>query len=218
MTHELSLYTFKLCPFAHRVRLVLAEKGLSADMIEIDLKNKPDDFTEISPYGHVPLLLHGETRLWESAVIMEYLDEAFPQPPLMPAEPSERAHARLWIDFADSRLLAATHRFIFERDDALRRQLIEQIQDDVRVLDRALQDRKAQGPYLMGARLTLADIALHPWFEQVATLQKLSPFRMPDDCPAISDWSGAVAARPAVRQCARTDEWYEDSYRLYLAA
>jgi len=218
MTHDLSLYTFKLCPFAHRVRLTLAEKGLSADMIEIDLKNKPEDFTEISPYGRVPLLVHGETRLWESAVIMEYLDEAFPQPPLMPAEPSGRAYARLWIDFANSRLFAATHRFIFERDDALRRQLIDQIQDDVRVLDRALQNRRIQGPFLMGSRLTLADIALYPWFEQVATLQKVSPFQMPGDCSAISAWSDAVAARPAVRQCSRTDDWYEDNYRLYLAA
>lgn len=218
MTNDLKLYTFKLCPFAHRVRLTLAEKGLSAQMIEIDLKNKPEDFTEISPYRRVPLLLHGETRLWESSVIMEYLNEAFPQPPLMPAKPSERAQARLWIEFANSRLFAATHRFIFEPDEAQRRLLITQMQDDVRVLDRALQSRNGQKPYLMGSRFTLADIALYPWFEQAATLQKVSPFRMPDDCPGIGGWASAVAARSAVRQCSHTDDWYEDNYRLYLAA
>ena len=59
------LYTFKLCPFAHRVRLALAEKSVPAELIEIDLKNKPASFAQISPYGKVPLLLHGRIKLWE---------------------------------------------------------------------------------------------------------------------------------------------------------
>jgi glutathione S-transferase len=58
----LQLYTFQLCPFAHRVRLALAEKGVVAEPIEIDLKNKPANFARISPYGRVPLLLHGEVK------------------------------------------------------------------------------------------------------------------------------------------------------------
>ena len=62
----LQLYSFQLCPFAHRVRLALAEKGVSAEPIEIDLKNKPASFARISPYGRVPLLLHGKVKLWES--------------------------------------------------------------------------------------------------------------------------------------------------------
>ena len=80
----LQLYTFKLCPFAHRVRLALAEKSVAAELIEIDLKNKPASFAQISPYGKVPLLLHGRIKLWESTVINEYLEEVFPDPPLMP--------------------------------------------------------------------------------------------------------------------------------------
>ena len=218
MTNQLRLYTFKLCPFAHRVRLTLAEKGLSAETIEVDLKNKPADFTAISPYGRVPLLLHGETRLWESSVIIQYLDETFPESPLMPAAPSERAHVRLWIDFADSRLFASTHRFIFERDETQRGILIEQMRDSVRALDQALRNRVGNGPYLMGSQLTLADIAIYPWFEQLATFQKVSGFRMPDDSRHIPDRSAAVAERPAVRQCSQPDDWYEDNYRRYLTA
>lgn len=217
MVHDLKLYTFKLCPFAHRVRLTLAEKGLPAEKVEVDLKDKPEHFKAISPYGRVPLLLHGEFPVWESAVIMDYLDEAFPAPPLMPAAPSNRAQARLWIDFADSRLFAATHRLIFERDDAQRALLIEQMRGDVGVLDRTLQSRNGREPYLMGSQFTLADIALYPWFEQVATLQKLSAFRMPAGCRHVHEWSEAVAARPAVKQCFQTSDWYEDNYRQYLA-
>src|SRR6478672_8238610 len=96
----LQLYSFELCPFAHRVRLALAEKGVAAEPIEIDLKNKPASFVRISPYGRVPLLLHGEVKLWESAVINEYLDEVFPDPPLMPASLPDRALARIWVKFA----------------------------------------------------------------------------------------------------------------------
>src|SRR5689334_8465166 len=81
---RLQLYTFQLCPFAHRVRLTLAEKSLAAELIEIDLKNKPAGFSKISPYGKVPLLQHGDVKIWESTIINEYLDEVFSDPPLMP--------------------------------------------------------------------------------------------------------------------------------------
>src|SRR5882724_11034895 len=74
---RLQLYTFQLCPFAHRVRLTLAEKRLAAELIEIDLKNKPAGFSKISPYGKVPLLQHGDVKIWESTIINEYLDEVF---------------------------------------------------------------------------------------------------------------------------------------------
>src|SRR5882724_13566395 len=98
MEHSvLQLYTFQLCPFAHRERLALAEKGVTAEQIEIDLKNKPLSFARISPHGRVPLLLHGEVKLWESAVMNEYLEEAFPDPPLMPASLSDRALARICV-------------------------------------------------------------------------------------------------------------------------
>src|SRR5262245_19159761 len=127
----LQLYTFQLCPFAHRVRLALAEKGVAAEPIEIDRKNKPASFTRISPYGRVPLLLHGEVKLWESSVISEYLEEVFPDPPLMPASPPDRALARIWVKFADERLYAATHSLIFTREEEARRKLEAGMLDSV---------------------------------------------------------------------------------------
>src|SRR3981189_1632597 len=93
----LQLYSFELCPFAHRVRLALAEKGVAAEPIEIDLKNKPASFVRISPHGRVPLWLRGGAKRWESAIINEYLEEVFPAPPLMPASLADRALARVWV-------------------------------------------------------------------------------------------------------------------------
>lgn len=218
MPDVLKIYTFKLCPFAQRVRLVLAEKGLAAEAIEVDLKSKPADFLAVSPYGRVPVLLHVGARLWESAVIMEYLDEAFPEPRLMPDAPVDRATVRLWVDFANSRLFSSTHRMIFEKGDAQRRSLIAQMQSDLVLLEASLRDRRVRGPYLLGSQLTLADIALYPWFEQLPTLEKLSPFRIGGDCPAIADWTVAIAARLATRQCAQSDDTYAEHYRRYLAS
>jgi glutathione S-transferase len=215
--HDLTLYTFKLCPFAHRVRITLAEKGLDHEQIEIDLKNKPADFMDISPYGRVPLLMHGENKVWESAVILEYLDEVFREVALMPSNPAERAKVRLWIDFANTQLYAATHRLMFTAEQSAHHQIIAEMIGYVRHLEQEGL-RKSEGAYLLGEQFTLADVALYPWFEQVKTLEKFGGFRMPEDTPGIRAWQKAVAARPAVMSCARSDTFYADGYRHYLAA
>src|SRR5262245_9877371 len=101
---NLVLYSARACPYAHRTRLVLAEKGLSFELVEIDLANKPAWFNSVSLYGKVPALEHDGQRIVESAVINEYVDETFPEPPLLPRLPAPRAIARIWIDFANTRL------------------------------------------------------------------------------------------------------------------
>ena len=215
----LQLYSFELCPFAHRVRLALAEKGVAAEPIEIDLKNKPASFVRISPCGRVPLLLHGEAKLWESAVINEYLDEVFPDPPLMPASLPDRALARIWVKFADERLYSATHSFIFTREKEARRKLAAEMLDSVWFLENELMaKRPGGGPYVFGDRFTLTDIALYPWFEQVGALAQLSEFRLPLGCVGLCEWCRAVSMRKAVQQCARTSDWYAERYRTYLSA
>jgi glutathione S-transferase len=215
----IQLYTFQLCPFAHRVRLALAEKGVAAELIEIDLKNKPASFGRITPFGRVPVLLHGEVKLWESAVINEYLDEVFPDPPLMPASPADRALARVWVKFADERLYAATHRLIFTREEEARRKLAAEMLDSVWFLENEVMAKRSRGgPYVLGDRFTLADIALHPWFEQVGAFEQLSTFRLPHRCVALSEWRHAVGERKAVHDCARSTDWYVERYRAYLAA
>ena len=141
----LQLYSFQLCPFAHRVRLALAEKGVAAEPIEVDLKNKPASFARISPHGRVPLLLHGEVKLWESAIINEYLDEVFPDPPLMPASLPDRSLARIWVKFADDRLYSATHRFIFTREEEARRKLVSEMLNSLWFLEDELMAKRSGG-------------------------------------------------------------------------
>ncbi len=83
--------------YSHRVRMVLAEKGVTVDIVDVDPSNKPEDLAEINPYNSLPTLLDRDLVLYEANVIMEYLDERFPHPPLLPVYPVQRALSRLWI-------------------------------------------------------------------------------------------------------------------------
>jgi stringent starvation protein A len=94
---SMTLFSDPLCPYCHRVRMVLAEKGIAVDVVDVDAKNLPEEVTNVNPYGTVPTLVDRDLRLYESRIIMEYLDERFPHPPLLPVDPVSRANARLFM-------------------------------------------------------------------------------------------------------------------------
>lgn len=83
--------------YSHRVRIVLAEKGVTVDMINVDPDNKPQELADLNPYNSLPTLVDRDLALYESKVMMEYLDERFPHPPLLPIYPVARAQSRLWM-------------------------------------------------------------------------------------------------------------------------
>lgn len=91
----MTLFSSPDCPDSHRVRIVLAEKEISADVVNVDIRNMPDDLVELNPYNTAPTLVDRDLVLYDARVIMEYLDERFPHPPLMPVAPVARAHSRL---------------------------------------------------------------------------------------------------------------------------
>ncbi|WP_027849489.1 glutathione S-transferase N-terminal domain-containing protein [Marinospirillum minutulum] len=83
--------------YSHRVRVVLAEKGVTFDLLDIDPNKKPEELADLNPYNSLPTLLDRDLVLYESKVMMEYLDERFPHPPLLPVFPVARAQSRLWV-------------------------------------------------------------------------------------------------------------------------
>ncbi len=91
----MSLFSSASCPQSHRVRVVLAEKGITVEIVEIDNNQKPEDLIDLNPYNTVPTLVDRELVLYDPRAIMEYLDERFPHPPLMPVDPVSRARTRL---------------------------------------------------------------------------------------------------------------------------
>ncbi len=91
----MTLFSAPDCADSHRVRIVLAEKDITVDILNINLDNKPEDLAELNPYNTTPTLIDRDLVLYDARIIMEYLDERFPHPPLMPVDPVTRAHSRL---------------------------------------------------------------------------------------------------------------------------
>ena len=93
----MTLFSDPASPHCHRVRIVLAEKGISVDIVDVDANDLPDEVMDFNPYGTLPTLVDRNLRLYESRIIMEYLDERFPHPPLLPVDPVSRATSRLYM-------------------------------------------------------------------------------------------------------------------------
>jgi glutathione S-transferase len=180
----LTLYDAPRCPYCARVRIVLAEKGVPYETVVIDLANRPSWLYEKNPSGKVPVLDDDGWALPESAVIDEYLEERYPEPALLPADPGMRAVVRLLVHRHDdfSRPYYALRRG--EPDVAAR------FDAELAQLD----DLLAAMPYLGGSSFGLADVAYVPWLIRARSLLgvSLEPFTH------VTEWLDRLAERPSV--------------------
>ncbi len=206
------LYGADVCPFVHRARLVLAHKELDHEYVAIDLRNKPDWYDRVLPSGKVPLLEDGDLRLWESLVICDYLEDAYPTPQLLPAEAGPRALVRLWRERMGEKLIPAFYGLLKARDSEGRQRQEEQL---LLALDELEQEAFQDGDWLLGKELSLADIALFPWAERWGVLEHYRGLGWPKDRPKLARWKELMEELPAVREIANGDELYIDRYRLY---
>lgn len=214
---EIEIYSAVLCPFAYRSRLTLSEKKVPFKLIEIDLQNKPANFWEISPFGKVPVLKHGKHRVWESAIINEYLEELFPAPSLLPKDPMQRAQARIWITFADTQLFATTHKLLLSQDSLQQAESVRKLTESLRFIEqKGLQKLSLDGPYWLGEEISLVDLTYYPWFEQVAVLEHFRGFQFPDGLDRLKQWWETVANRESVRAIAKSQKFYLEHYARLL--
>ena len=180
----LTLYDAARCPYCARVRIVLAEKGVEYESIEIDLSDRPAWIYEKNSTGRVPVLEEDGWLLPESAVIMEFLEERYPEPPLLAADPADRALARLSI-YRHSSFTDPYYALRRGEDGAAAR-----LDAAFGRLDAAL----AQSPWLGGADYGLADIAYVPWVLRARDVLGVAL----DGFPAVSAWLERTVERPSV--------------------
>lgn len=210
---EVKIYSAVVCPFAHRSRLVLQEKGIDFELIEIDLQNKPAGFTDISPYGKVPALVHGDRRVWESAVINEYLDEVFPNPSLLPNNPIGKAQARIWIDFANTRFVPAFSNLLRSSDIQQQEEAKKELYKHLEFIENeAFEKLSKDGPYWFGESISLVDFTFFPWFERWAALKKYRDFPLPAEFARLKQWKHALKERESVKAIANSKEFYIERY------
>ncbi|MEE3108598.1 MAG: glutathione S-transferase N-terminal domain-containing protein [Pseudomonadota bacterium] len=145
--------------YSHRVRMVLAEKGVTVDTIEVDGNNKPEELLELNPYGAVPTLLDRDLVLYESMVIMEYLDERFPHPPLLPVYPVARALSRLWMHRIQRDWCAHLDLLMVGKG---RETALTKARKSLRESLMAVSPIFAEKPFFMSDEFTLADCCVAP--------------------------------------------------------
>jgi glutathione S-transferase len=206
----LTLVSHELCPYVQRAAIALEEKGVAFERITVDLANKPDWFRAMSPLGKVPLLQVGEAVIFESAVILEYLEETQPNP-LHPADPLQRAEHRAWMEFGSS-LLSDIWNFYVAADEAAfearRKTLAEKFA--------RLEQRLGEGPYFDGARFSLVDAVFGPVFRYFDVFDRIADFGILADKPKLAAWRHALAQRPSIARAVKAD--YPERLWRFLAA
>jgi stringent starvation protein A len=182
------LYSGTSCPFSHRCRIVLHEKGMDFEIKDVDLREKPEDIAMMNPYSQVPILVERDLTLYESNIINEYIDERFPHPQLMPADPVMRARTRLFL-------------FNIERD------LFSHIPDIVNGTGKVAEKARgivrdnlvqiapifAKQKYMLGEEYSMLDVAIAP------LLWRLDHYgiHLPKQAAPLLKYAERIFSRPA---------------------
>ncbi len=185
--------------FSRRVRIALLEKGLEAELVELDFRggeHKAPAYLTLNPYGRIPTLEDDGFVLFESTAILEYLEAKHPQPPLVPADPQGRARCAMHVKLCDLEIGVHTRALIFPTRfiapekwnlpemDAARVKIARHLE--------ILEGQMADGPWLLGAQYTLADVCYTPFAEFFALIDVQIP-------PRVAAWAARLLDRPSAR-------------------
>jgi glutathione S-transferase len=199
MSDRLRLISHKLCPYVQRAVIALTEKGVAFERVDVDLANKPDWFLAISPLGRTPVLQVGETAIFESAVILEYLEETQPKP-LHPPDPLRRADHRGWIEFG-STVLSDIAGLYSAPDEAAFKAKVAQLEGRFA----RLEARVTAAPWFDGEAFSLVDAVFGPVFRYFDVFDEVGDFGILAGKPKLLRWRRSLAARPSVRAAVSAD-------------
>ena len=212
-THDsarLVLVSHVLCPYVQRAAIVLAEKGVPFERRDVDLADKPDGFRALSPLGKTPVLLVGDTPVFESTVICEYLDERF-SPHLHPADALTRARHRSWMEFG-SQLLNDIAGLYSAPDEARLEQQRAALVARFAQVESVLVDV----PYFAGSDFSIVDAVYAPVFRYFDTFDRIVDLGVFERTPKLRAWRAALAERPSVRSAVSVS--YPERLMAFLRA
>jgi glutathione S-transferase len=195
----LELVSHHLCPYVQRAVIALTEKGVPFKRTVVDLADRPEWFRALSPLGKVPLLRVGDAVIFESAVILEYLEDT-EAPTLHPADPLRRAQHRAWIEFG-SAVLNDIWGFYTARDAAALEGKRLALRDKFERLEAAL----GSGPWFDGADFGLVDAVFGPVFRYWEVFDAIADFGIFTGLPKVQAWRAALARRPSVQGAVTPD-------------
>ena len=196
---KLKLISHKLCPYVQRAVIALTEKGVPFERIDVDLANKANWFLKISPLGKTPVLLVDDTAIFESAVILEYLEETLPNP-LHPSAPLKRAEHCGWIEFG-SAVLNDIAGFYGATDKAAFDAKVGALAEKFARLDA----RVAAAPWFEGEKFSVVDAVFGPVFRYFDVFDRIGDFGILAGKPKVAAWRKALAQRPSVAAAVSAD-------------
>ena len=199
MAAPLKLISHKLCPYVQRAVIALSEKGVAFERVDIDLANKPDWFLKLSPLGKTPALMVGDAAIFESAVILEYLEETEPKP-LHPSDPLRRAEHRAWIEFGSTVLSDIAGFYAASDEAAFKAKTAQLAQRFAR-----LESRGVAAPWFDGAEFSLVDAVFGPVFRYFDVFDEIGDFGILEGKPKLTRWRSELAARSSVRTAVSAD-------------
>jgi glutathione S-transferase len=198
----IKLYDFPLSPRVRKVRIVLAEKGLQYEKVNIDLmkgEQKKPEYLAINPYGKVPALQDNSTTVYESTIIMEYLNDKYPNPPLLPADPGARSRARVLMHYGDNPYEGAVAALVGElmfkpmQGGAADQAVVTKAKQDLNTCFERLEKELGNNDYLLGSTFTLADIPFVSWSMLFPTL------KVEVSSAKVNAWLNRLKERPSIK-------------------
>ncbi|XP_064488596.1 glutathione S-transferase omega-1-like isoform X2 [Ornithodoros turicata] len=193
---KLRIYSMRFCPFAHRALIVLAAKNIDHEIVNIDLKNKPDWFLNVHPVGKVPVLQQDDKVINESLILSEYLDEAYGSSRLLPTDPYLKARDKMFLEVGCSAATSVV-KIYYNNEDRL--EIWSNWIEKLKVIEEELALRKT--PYLSGARAGFTDYMTWPFFPRAAAFSAVFPelkMPSPSQYPLLVSWMNLMKNDPAV--------------------
>ena len=209
MYSSLTLVSHHLCPYVQRAAISLAEKAVPFDRIHVDLANKPPWFLDLSPLGKTPVLKVDDRAIFESAVILEYLEETQPHP-LHPVDALRRAEHRAWIEFG-SAVLSDIAGLYSAKDQAAFAAKAEALA----MKFTRLESNLGPGSWFDGD-FSLVDAVFGPVFRYFDVFDRIGEFGILTQKPKVAAWRKALAGRPSIRHAVGAD--YGSRLEKFLAA
>ena len=197
--------------------MLMIEKEIPFELTEVDLRNKPDWFLAVSPYGKVPVIVDDGQTIYESAIINEYLDEKYISIPMMPEEPVERAKARIWMDYCTNKYLTLSRKLLVDHgNEELQTENKKKMKESLIYIEKESFEKNANGPFWLGNKISLVDLHYAPFFERFGAFKELFGVEWPEECIKISNWWSAIQKRDSYKMTVLPTEEHVDLYRSIM--
>jgi len=210
---KLRLYSMRFCPYAQRTRMVLHLLQIPHEVVNINLKNKPDWFLTKNPFGTVPVLEENNKIVYESAVCDEYLTDVYGSKGLIASDPYEKARAKILMD-TYGKVTDKFYGLLRTTTDEDKKKVTEELHKALHFLETSLERK-----YFGGDQPLIVDFHMWPWFERMPMLEQLTGVHvLPEDkFPKLKSWAKAMLEHPTIQATRFSDDIHVEFFKAMLA-